>query len=302
MAKRSKSTGRELKERRVSLGSRQIIARGLAANVWTDVYHASLTASWPVFIGAAATAFIVLNGLFGMLYALIPGAIANVAAPGMLGYFFFSIETIAGVGYGDMHPVTRYGHTIASIEIFVGLFSIALLTGLIFARFSQPRARIIFARRPVISPLDGKPTLMLRAANARINMISDASAKLWFMRSVTTAEGMVMRRSFDLPLIRLENPMFVLSWSIFHSIDETSPLYGLDQETLRQEDGGLVLSITVHDETTGQMVRARHIYSHEEIAWGYQYADILETTTEGSIIVNYQLLHEIKSAIAAEQP
>lgn len=294
MTARNKSKGSTLKERRVSLGSREIIARGLAANVWTDAYHASLTVGWRVFIGAAATAFIVLNGFFGVLYALSPHAIANVAAHGWLGYFFFSIETIASVGYGDMYPLTRYGHTIASIEIFVGLFSIALLTGLIFARFSQPRARIIFANRPVISTYEGQPTLMLRVANARINMISDASAKLWFMRNLVTAEGTSMRRFFELSLARVENPMFVLTWSIFHVIDEASPLYGLDEKELRQFDGGFVLSIAGHDETSGQMVRARRIFSHDEVAWGYQYSDILETTAEGPVIVNYQLLHEIE--------
>lgn len=287
------------KDRRISLGSRQIVARGLEANVWADAYHASLTASWPLFIGAAASGFVILNGFFGVLYAVSPNAIANVEAHGLLGYFFFSIETIAGVGYGDMHPLTRYGHTIASIEIFVGLFSVALLTGLIFARFSQPRARLIFANRPLISNHEGQPTLMLRVANARINMISDASAKLWFMRNLVTAEGTPMRRFFELPLIRLENPMFILSWSIFHIIEETSPLYGLDEEALHRMEGGFVLSITGHDETTGQMVRARQIYTHEEIAWGYQYRDILEITVDGPVIVNYQLLHEIEPMTAA---
>ena len=283
-----------LRERRVSLGPRSIITRGLEANIWTDAYHASLTVSWPVFIGAAASAFIVLNAVFGALYALVPGAIANADEHGLLGYFFFSIETIASVGYGDMHPQTPYGHTVASIEIFVGLFSVALLTGLIFARFSQPRARIIFAQRPVVSPFEGQPSLMLRVANARTNMISDASAKLWFMRNVTTAEGTVMRRSFDLALVRTENPMFVLSWSIFHIIDAASPLFGLDAAALRQVDGGLILSISGHDETSAQMVRARQIYPHTEIAWGHHYSDILETSPAGLTILNYHLFHEIR--------
>ena len=108
-----------------------------------------------------------------------------------------------------------------------------------------------------------------------------------------------MRRFFELPLVRLENPMFVLSWSIFHIIDEASPIHGLDEEALRQVDGGFVLSITGHDETSGQMVRARQIYSHEDIAWGYQYGDILETTADGPVIVNYQLLHEIRPVTVA---
>ena len=189
----------------------------------------------------------------------------------------------------------------ASIEIFVGLFSVALLTGLIFARFSQPRARIIFAQRPVVAPFEGQPTLMLRVANARTNMISDASAKLWFMRNVTTAEGTVMRRSFDLALVRTENPMFVLSWSIFHIIDAASPLFGLDAAALRQVDGGLILSISGHDETSAQVVRARQIYAHTEIAWGQQYSDILEVSPDGLMIVNYHLFHDIQPVGEAAQ-
>ena len=282
-----------LRDRRVSFGPRQIIARGLAANIWTDTYHASLTATWPVFIGAAAGAFIALNAVFGVLYALMPGAISHADAHGLLSYFFFSIETIAGVGYGDMHPQTQYGHIVASTEIFVGLFSVALLTGLIFARFSQPRARIIFAQRPVVSAYEGQPALMLRAANARTNMISDAAAKLWFFRNFTTTEGAQMRRSYELALVRVENPMFVLSWSIFHIIDQSSPLYGLDADAMRQIDAGIVLSISGYDETSAQMVRARHIYAHDDIAWGHKYGDILESGPDGLTIVNYQLFHDI---------
>lgn len=294
MASDTTKQHRGLRERRVSLGRRSIITRGLEANIWADAYHASLTVSWPVFIGAAASAFIVLNAVFGVFFALVPGAVAHVDAHGLLGYFFFSIETIAGVGYGDMHPQTQYGHTVASIEIFTGLFGVALLTGLIFARFSQPRARIIFARRPVVAPFDGQPTLMLRVANARTNMISDASAKLWFMRNITNAEGTAMRRFYELALVRVDNPMFVLSWSIFHIIDEASPLYGLDADGLRQADGGIVLSITGYDETSAQMVRTRQIYTHDEIAWNHQYLDILDLNPDGLTIVNYHLFHAIK--------
>lgn len=284
---------RPLRDRRISLGPRQIIARGLTANFWTDAYHASLTVTWPVFIGAAASAFIALNAVFGALYALQPGAISHVEAHGLLGYFYFSIETIAGVGYGDMHPQSQYGHIVASTEIFTGLFGVALLTGLIFARFSQPRARIIFARRPVVSAYEGQPALMLRAANARTNMISDAAAKLWFFRSFTTAEGAVMRRSYELALVRTENPMFVLSWNIFHVIDPSSPLHGLDAAAMREIDAGIVLSISGHDETSAQMVRARQIYAHDDIAWDHKYSDILESGPDGLTIVNYQLFHEI---------
>ena len=280
-------------ERRVSLGGREFIARGLGAHVWTDVYHGALTVSWPKFIGAAALLYVAVNALFGLLYQLVPGSVSNVGTHGILGTFFFSIETMASVGYGDMHPQTVYGHAIASIEIFVGLFSIALLTGLIFARFSQPRARIMFARQPVVGPHDGTPALTLRVANARTNLISDATAKLWMLQNIETAEGTRFRRVFELPLLRSESPMFVLSWSIFHIIDASSPLHGKSAEDLRDGDVGFALTITGNDETSAQIIRARQLYSWADIAWNHQYRDILEAGGEGPVALNYHYFHDV---------
>ena len=128
--------------------------------------------------------------LFGCLYDAVPGCIANLNPPGFLGAFFFSVETLATVGYGDMHPQTLYGHAVAMIEIFVGLMMLALITGLMFARFSRPRARFLFARYAVVRPIDGKLTLMFRAANARQNVVQEASAQLRMMRDEVTARGL----------------------------------------------------------------------------------------------------------------
>ena len=148
-----------------------------------------MTVYWPVFFGTAAAIFIILNTLFAFLYWLGDEPIANVAGNEPLGLFYFSIETLATVGYGDMHPQTHYGHFIATVEIFTGMCFLAVMTGLIFARFSRPRARFIFAQYAVVTGHQGQPTLMIRIANARNNTISQATARLWLIRMETTVEG-----------------------------------------------------------------------------------------------------------------
>jgi len=149
--------------------------------------------------------------------------IANHFPEGFGGAFFFSVETLATVGYGDMHPQTVYVHWIATLEIFVGISSIALATGLIFARFSRPDAKIIFARYAIVRPLEGQMTLMVRAANGRQNVIAEARARLRILRQETTVEGYMLRKLHDLTLVRDQHPVFKLGWSLMHFIDESSP-------------------------------------------------------------------------------
>jgi inward rectifier potassium channel len=180
----------------VRIGQREIETRGLGGGFWIDFYHRSMRVYWPVFFGSAAAIFVLLNAAFAFLYYLGNEPIANVAPdlPLPLSLFYFSIETLATVGYGDMHPQTNYGHLIATIEIFTGMSFLAVMTGLIFARFSRPRARFIFARHPVVAIHQRKPTLMIRVANARNNTISQATARLWLFRVEQTAEGLELRR------------------------------------------------------------------------------------------------------------
>jgi inward rectifier potassium channel len=151
----------------------------LSQSFWTDLYYRAMTAFWPVFFGSAALIFIALNVVFAFLYSLGHDPIANAAENGLLAPFYFSIETLATVGYGDMHPQTNYGHLVATVEIFTGMSFLAVMTGLIFARFSRPRARFVFANTAVITRHEGKLALMIRTANARHNTISRASARLW---------------------------------------------------------------------------------------------------------------------------
>src|ERR1700734_4544025 len=197
-----------------------------------------MTIYWPMFFGSAAAIFVFLNAMFAFVFWLGDKPIANVSPelPLPLSLFYFSIETLAPVGYGDMHPQTNYGHLIATIEIFTGMSFLAVMTGLIFARFSRPRSRFVFADHPVVTVHQGQPTLMMRVANARNNTISQATARLWLFRLEYTAEGHQLRRFHELKLERQEHPMFALSWTLLHKIDENSALFGVSAEELDKAD------------------------------------------------------------------
>jgi len=278
----------------VKLGSRQVITEGFVRPIFHDLFHHFMTVSWPRLFMTLAAFFLVFDLLFGYLYYLVPGCIANLSPPGFAGDFFFSVETLATVGYGDMHPQTFYGHTVAMIEIFIGLMSLALITGLMFARFSRPQARFLFAKNSVVRPIDGKPTLIFRTANERQNVVQDASARLSMLRDEVTSEGYRIRRIIDLPLLRSQFPMFALGWTIMHVIDDTSPLSAETEESLLSSKPVFVLSLSGTDENTGQTLMARHEYGSADILWNSTFRDILEQAPDGTIHIDYSKFHDIE--------
>eukprot|EP01037_Dinobryon_pediforme_P002560 gene2561-2599_t len=251
-----------------------------------------MTASFPAFVAGTVTVFLASNLFFASLFWLGHEPLANVAGGDFLGDFFFSIETSATIGYGDMHPQTTYGHVIASLEGFTAMFQTATLTGLIFARFSRPRARLMFAANPVIGTYDGAPTLMIRLANARHNSISDAAAVLWILVFEYNKEGQRFRRFHRLALTRHENPSFVLSWTLFHPINENSLLYGKTAAELIREDTQFILTVKGVDDTSAQELRARTVYKAADLKWGQHYADILTTDEDGVVTLNYAQFNE----------
>jgi inward rectifier potassium channel len=284
-----KAPGRRI----VKLGTREIVTEGIVRPIFHDLFHHFMTVSWPRLFATLATFFIVFDLLFGFLYYLVPGCIANVNPPGFAGDFFFSVETLATVGYGEMHPETFYGHLVAMIEIFVGLMSLALITGLMFARFSRPQARFLFTKNGVVRPIAGKPTLIFRAANERQNVVQDASARLRMLRDEVTEEGYRIRRIVDLPLLRSQHPMFALGWTLMHVIDNASPLSSETEESLSNSKAVFVLSLSGTDENTGQMLMARSEYSCAAIRWNATFHDILEEAPDGSIHVDYGKFNDI---------
>jgi len=265
---------------------------------FTDFYHHLLTSSWASLLLQIAGAFSLVNALFALGYFL-NGGVQN-ARPGSFGdVFFFSVETMATIGYGQMSPNTLFSHILMSIEALTGLIGLALVTGLIFAKFSRPTARVRFSRVAVISKRDGVPSLMFRMANVRSNQIVEAQIHVVFARQEFTAEGESLRRFYDLALSRYRNAIFGYSWTAIHPIDLDSALFGATPESLVAARAGIVVSLTGIDETFSQTVYARYSYDARDIVWGARLADIASQTPEGGFALDMTKFDEI---VPAELP
>src|ERR1700681_3081878 len=280
------------KQQIVRFGDREVVTEGLRLNFWADISHRCMTASWRAFIGGAVLVFVAFNAIFALLYWIGDQPISSVPGGAYIDYLYFSIETLSTAGYGDMHPQTHYGHFVSAVELFTGIFSMALMTGLIFARFSRPNARLLFADNRVFSSHEGKPTLMVRLVNERHNIIGNAAAKLWLLRNEVSLEGGSFRRFYELSLVRSEHPALALSWTLYHVLDEESPLYELNADDFAASGVSLVVVVSGYDVVAAQTIHARKSYDHPDIRFGQRYADILDTTEEGQLRIDYGKFHE----------
>src|SRR5579863_9138938 len=205
-----------------------IKAIGVERAFHKDIYHFVLARTWPQFFLLVAVVFVVTNMVFAWLFLAEPGAVANVRSGSFEDAFYFSVQTLATIGYGGMYPVSRYGHIIVAVEAIVGILMVALITGITFTRFARPMARVLFSDKVVISPRDGVPHVMFRMANWRRNRIVEARLGVTLLVTERTREGDVMRKQIDLPLLRDRTNVFFLTWSAMHVVDERSPFYGPD--------------------------------------------------------------------------
>jgi inward rectifier potassium channel len=260
-----------------------------------------MTISWPKFVGALAAAFVALNFVFALIYDLGEAPIANARDGNLADLFFFSVETTSTVGYGDMHPQTIYGHLVATAENFTGLLLLAVMTGLVFARFSRPRARIIFAKYPVVTRYNGETTLIFRMANARSNFITEATAKLWMLSPAVSREGKQMVGFERLRLLKSENPTFALSWTLFHPIDDSSPLFGKNEGTLRESGINFVVIIVGFDEASGQTVRARDVFTAHDVRFGEEYVDFVWIDEQGLRHIDYAKIDATRAVSPATE-
>jgi inward rectifier potassium channel len=297
----NKPHGKKTSQRKVRFGDRVITTRGLMPNFWGDLYHNSLTISWTRFFAFAALAFLTINTVFAGFYFLGHEPIANARPGSFRDLFYFSIETLATVGYGDMHPQTDYAHLLATVEIFTGLSFLAIMTGLVFTRFSRPRARVLFADHALIAEHDGQKVWTVRIANVRLNAITDATARLWMARTQETRESGTFRSFVELPLQRSESPLFALSWSLFHIIDETSPLNGQTRDNLDAVEAVFVVTLCGHDESLAQNITARRTYRVEDVRWDHRYVDILSLDEFGKLTIDYGSFHRSAPTKADEE-
>jgi inward rectifier potassium channel len=264
---------RRLRGVTIRLGDSEVTKVGVSRFSRHDAFHIIMSLTWPQFFAGAVVVYLIVNLVFATAYFSGDHALNNAHA--FSDCFFFSVETLATVGYGNMSPATFYGHIIATMEIITGMLSMAVITSLVFARFSKPTARILFSRVAVITSYEGATMLMFRVANQRRSYILEAAASLALIREVETTDGHKLRRFFDLKLERSRSPMFALSWLIMHRIDETSPLYGLTAQEIEEGDMRLGITLTGVDETFAAGITTRYTYGAKDILFDRRFADII---------------------------
>ena len=271
---------------RVRFGSYEFRKTGVSRIDMRDPYHLAVALTWPQFLATLLAIYLLVNVVFATLFWLIPGAVANARPHHFGDAFFFSIETLATVGYGEMYPTTLYGHVIASIEIVCGLGFTAILTGLTFVRFSRPRAKLVFASNPVVAMHRDKPTLMLRIGNGRLAVLLDAVAKLNVLLSATSLDGKSFGRAQELRLERAHLPAFPLTWTLMHVLDEQSPLHGYDSARMIAARVRLFVTLEARDPTLAAVVHDIRNYAAEDIRFGMRYVDALTMAEDGTPVTD----------------
>jgi inward rectifier potassium channel len=264
---------------------------GLHDTWYGDAYHHALTAPWRRFVAIGTGLYLGSNVVFAALYLLERNDITN-ARPGSFGdAFFFSVQTMATIGYGVMAPKTLYANLLMTAEVLFGIMVLALATGLAFARFSRPRARIMFSHNAVVALQDGVPTVMVRLANERRNQILQAEVAMTLLRTLRTAEGEQFRRFHDLKLSRTRTPVFALTMTAMHAIDAASPLFGATPESLRAEEAELLVTVSGIDESLSQTIHARTSYLADEILFGARFVDMFGLTADRRRALDYRNFH-----------
>jgi len=260
----------------------------------TDLYYATMEMSWPAFIGLVSVSFVLINLAFGILYALLPGALLNAAPGSIADGFFFSVETLGTVGYGNMAPATHLGHFIAATEILLGLFFSATMTGLIFARFARPRTSFAFSRIAVIGQRENRSVLMLRVASTRLRPIADVSAQFSWLEKVTLTDGRTYRQLVELPLVRSHNPSMAFAWTLVHEIEDGSPMF----EQLRG-DGEFRLTVTISgtDTLLASQALGGQTYGREDVLIDHEFDDMMNDST-GVLEFDLTKLHDAHPRVA----
>lgn len=277
----------------MSISSSEPATAGLS--IFTDLYHRLLTDSWPTLLGFILAAYVFANSIFALIY-WIDGGVAGARRGSFSDMFFFSVQTMATIGYGRMTPTTFLSNAVMSFEALFGLVGLALMTGLVFAKFSLPTARVRFSNLAVVSRHNGEPTLMFRMANLRANRIVEATIHVALTRVEKTVEGETVRRWYDLAMQRERSALFALSWTAQHRIDQASPLFGATRESLTSQDAGLTVSIIGLDETFSQTVHARHFYAADAILFGKRLVDIMTFTPGAGAAVDYAHFDDVTDA------
>jgi inward rectifier potassium channel len=266
---------------------------GVARRPLTDVYYYLLASPWWVLFLLILVAYLASNAVFASCYVL-DGGIENARPGNFRDAYFFSVQTMATIGYGRMVPISTFSNIVVTLEALFGLVTLALATGLMFAKFSRPRARVLFSRYAVIGMRDGVRSLMVRLANERATGLVEATLRLVVLRDETTLEGEPIRRFHTLELTRASSAVFALSWTVIHPIVESSPLFGETTESMKKSELQLAAALVGIEEATGQTVHVRHAWTSDLILFDHRFQDILVKKPEGGRTLHYDNFHEVE--------
>jgi inward rectifier potassium channel len=275
----------------VRVGQFEFLKVNAGRGDWRDLYQWILSLSWHRFAALMIGVYLAINLFFAVLYFFGDG-VAGMPRHSFAIAFFFSVQTLATVGYGHLYPVTLFAHIVTTIEIVAGVFLVAVFTGVIFVRFSRPTARIEFSNSVVICPFKGLPTLMVRVANMRDRGMVEADFKIAFMRNEPVEHDDSFRIFYMLKLHFDHLISFPTALTLRHTIDEQSPLYGETIDTLRASNAGLVASVVCTETVIPAVVQSARDYTWRDIRFGERFADIYSDLSEGQLTVDYGRLHE----------
>ena len=286
------SARRSAPQRPHPFASYKVTTIGAPRMLIRDFYHWYLRQPWWAAIAVIVVGYLLLNLGFAFAFALL-GGVVNAQPGSLRDGFYFSIQTMGTIGYGAMYPVSTAANVLVVCESVVGLLTTAVATGLVFAKFARPTARLKFSKVATVAPMDGVPTLMFRLGNERGNYIVDALIRVVMTRTEITKEGMTFYRMWDLPLVRERSPALNRSWTVMHQITPQSPLYGESPESLARTEAEFGISMSGIDDTTLQQMNARQTYEHHQIVWGARHADILSEDGDGGLVLDLRKFHEI---------
>ena len=292
---------RRLFSSKLRLGGYEVGKKGVARFDFGDPYHLAVSLSWPRMLLLLVMFHTAINLGFALLYLGRPGAVANARPGSISDAYFFSLETSSTVGYGEMYPASAYGRVVSGTEIIVGLAFTALVTGLLFVRFSRPKARFCYAGQAVVASHAGRPTLMVRIANGRQGLLADATASLTLMRKSRDG-GTVLRQMLELRLTRTRLPVFPLTWTLMHEIDAASPLHGYDDAGLLADDVRLFLAVEARDVTLAATVLDVRDYGPGQILFGMRYAEAICLDANGHPIADLTRVGWIERDVGPEPP
>ena len=275
---RSKSVQPVVDARGRLLLERRGLPRGLGESLGKDAYHFLRTSSWTRIMLLFAGVFLAVNLIFAAILYLGGAEVMN--AHGFLDDFWFSLQTLATIGYGYLAPADTLANAVVTVESFVGIGLTAMITGVFFARFATPYAKVIFSRVAIVAEHDGKRTLMFRMANARSTAIVEATCHVYLSRDEVLANGEPMRRIYDLPLRRATSPIFSLSWLATHTIDDASPIADLSPEMMAATNLNIIVTFQGIDDRLAASVHTRYAYNADDIVFDRRFADLFHVDAE----------------------